>query len=77
MPVTTPNSQSKLKQINQMNKPELMEEVRYHRPKEEYEKLIKELKKDVKEIVIVQRVKVSVPILTDLNLLPYQTTRIQ
>ena len=60
-----------------MNKPELMEEVRYHRQKEEYEKLIKELKKDVKEIVIVQRVKVSVAILIDLNLLPYQTTRIQ
>ena len=34
-----------------MNKPELMEEVRYHRQKEEeYEKLVKELKQDVKEI---------------------------
>ena len=34
-----------------MNKPELMEEVRYHRQKEEeYAKLVKELKQDVKEI---------------------------
>ena len=34
-----------------MNKPELMEKVRYHRQKEEeYENLIKELKHDVKEI---------------------------
>ena len=34
-----------------MNKPELMEEVRYHRQKEEeYENLIKELKHDVKGI---------------------------
>ena len=34
-----------------MNKPELMEEVRYHRQKEEeYENLIKELKHNVKEI---------------------------
>ena len=34
-----------------MNKPELMEEVRYHRQKEEeYENLIKELKHDVRVI---------------------------
>ena len=34
-----------------MNKPELMEEVRYHRQKEEeYENLIKKLKHDVKKI---------------------------
>ena len=51
MPATAPNSLSKRKQINKMNKPELMKEVRYHRQKEEeYEKLIKELKQDVKEI---------------------------
>ena len=51
MPATTPNSPSKRKQIDKMNKPELMEEVRYHRQKEEeYENLIKELKHDVKEI---------------------------
>ena len=44
MPATTPNSTSKRKQIDKMNKTELMEEVRYHRKKEEkYEKLIKEL----------------------------------
>ena len=51
MPATTPNSPSKRKKINKMNKPELMEEVRYHRQKEEeYENLIKELKHNVKEI---------------------------
>ena len=51
MPAATPNSPSKRKQIDQMNKPELMEEVRYHRQKEEeYENLIKELKHDVKGI---------------------------
>ena len=51
MPATTPNSPSKQNQINKMNKPELMEEVRYHRQKEEeYENLIKELKHNVKEI---------------------------
>ena len=51
MPATTPNSLSKRKQIDKMNKPELMEEVRYHRQKEEkYENLIKELKYEVKEI---------------------------
>ena len=51
MPATTPNSPSKRKQIDKMNKPELMEEVRYHRQKEEeYENLIKELKNDVKGI---------------------------
>ena len=51
MPATTPNSPSKRKQIDKMNKPELMEEVRYHRQKEEeYENLIKELKHDVKGI---------------------------
>ena len=44
MPATIPNSTSKRKQIDKMNKTELMEEVRYHRKKEEkYEKLIKEL----------------------------------
>ena len=37
MPATTPNSPSKRKQIDKMNKPELMEEVRYHRQKEEEE----------------------------------------
>ena len=47
----TLNSPSKRKQIDKMNKPELIEEVRYHRQKEEeYENLIKELKHDVKEI---------------------------
>ena len=51
MPDTIPNSPSKRKQINKMNKPGLMEEVRYHRQKEEeYENLIKELKHDVIEI---------------------------
>ena len=51
MPATTPNSPSKRKQINKMNKLELTEEVRYHRQnEEEYEKLIKELKQNVKEI---------------------------
>ena len=51
MPATTPNSSSERKQIDKMNKQELMEEVRYHRQKEEeYENLIKELKHDVKEI---------------------------
>ena len=51
MPAATPNSPSKRKQIDKMNKPELMEEVRYHRQKEEeYENLIKELKHDVKGI---------------------------
>ena len=51
MHATTPNNPSKRKQIDKMNKPELMEEVRYHRQKEEeYENLIKELKHDVKEI---------------------------
>ena len=34
-----------------MNNPELLEEVRYHRQKEEeYENLIKELKHDIKEM---------------------------
>ena len=52
MPATTPNSPSKQNQINKMNKPELMEEVRYHRQKEEeYENLVKELKHDVKEMM--------------------------
>ena len=51
MSATSPNSPSKRKKIDKMNKPELMEEVRYHRQKEEeYENLIKELKHDVKEI---------------------------
>ena len=51
MPATTPNNSSERKQIDKMNKQELMEEVRYHRQKEEeYENLIKELKHDVKEI---------------------------
>ena len=51
MPATTPNSTSKRKQIDKMNKPELMEEIIYHRQKEEeYQNLIKELKHDVKEI---------------------------
>ena len=51
MPATTPNSLSKRKQIDKMNKPELMEEIIYHRQKEEeYQNLIKELKHDVKEI---------------------------
>ena len=51
MPAATPNSPSKQKQMDKMNEPELIEEVRYHRQKEEeYEKLIKELKQDVKEI---------------------------
>ena len=51
MPATTTNSPSKRKQMDKMNEPELIEEVRYHRQKEEeYEKLIKELKQDVKEI---------------------------
>ena len=51
MPATILNSPSKEMHINNMNKPELMEETRYHRQKEEeYGKLIKELKKDVKEI---------------------------
>ena len=52
MSATTPNSPSKQNQINKMNKPELMEEVRYHRQKEEeYENLVKELKHDVKEMM--------------------------
>ena len=51
MPATNPNSPSKRKQIDKMNKPELMEEVRYHRQKEEeYENITKELKHDAKEI---------------------------
>ena len=51
MPASTPNSTSKRKQIDKMNKPELMEEIIYHRQKEEeYQNLIKELKHDVKEI---------------------------
>ena len=51
MSATTPNSPSKRKQIDKMNKPELMEEVRCHRQREnEHENLIKELKHDVKEI---------------------------
>ena len=51
MLTATPNSPSKRKQIGKMNKPELMEEVRYHRQKEEeYENLIKELKHDVRGI---------------------------
>ena len=45
MSATTPNSTSKRKQIDKMNKPELMEEVRYGRQREEkHENLIKELK---------------------------------
>ena len=52
MPATTPNSPSKRKKIDKMmNKAKLMEEVRYHRQKEEeYENLITELKHNVKEI---------------------------
>ena len=52
MPATTPNRPSKRKKIDKMmNKAELMEEVRYHRQKEEeYENLITELKHNVKEV---------------------------
>ena len=51
MPSITSNTLSTRKQIDKMNKPELMEEVRYHRQKEEeYKNLIKELKHDVKGI---------------------------
>ena len=49
MLASTPNNPSKRKQIDKMNKLQLMEEFRYHRQKkEEYENLIKELKQDVK-----------------------------
>ena len=51
MLASTPNNPSKRKQIDKMNKLQLMEEFRYHRQKkEEYENLIKELKEDVKEL---------------------------
>ena len=51
MPSITSNTLSTRKQIDKMNKPELMEEVRYHRQKEEeYENITKELKHDAKEI---------------------------
>ena len=51
MSATTSNSPSKQKQIDKMIKPESMEEARHHRQKEEgHERLIKEIKQDVKEI---------------------------
>ena len=47
----SPNSSSKLKQVDKMNKLELMEEVKYYRQKEGgYERLINELKQVVKEV---------------------------
>ena len=46
MPATTPNSPSKRKKIDKMNKPELMEEVRYHLQKEEEGRGIRSVRDD-------------------------------
>ena len=46
MPATTPNSPSKRKKIDKMNKPELMKEVRYHLQKEEEGRGIRSVRDD-------------------------------
>ena len=46
MPATTPNSPSKRKKIDKRNKPELMEEVRYHLQKEEEGRGIRSVRDD-------------------------------